>query len=41
MCLSKPLYMYVDTIIIHIICKWHAETTGGGGGGEDSLQLKN
>ena len=32
------------TIIIHIICEWHAEARGVGGGGrwrgKDSLQLK-
>ena len=42
MCLSKPLYVYVYTIIIHIICEWHAETMGDGRGvgGEDILKLK-
>ena len=33
MCLSNPLYVYVYTIIIHIICEWHAETRGVGGEG--------
>ena len=27
-CLSKPLCVYVCTIIIHIICESHAETRG-------------
>ena len=40
-CLSKPLCVYVSTVIIHFICEWHAEAWGllvcgggrGGGGG--------
>ena len=36
-CLSKPLCVYVCTIIIHIVCEWHAEARGG----EYNLQLKN
>ena len=33
-CLSKPLCVYVCTIIIHIMCEWHVGHVG------DSLQLK-
>ena len=28
-CLSKPLCVYVCSIIIHIISEWHAEARGG------------
>ena len=37
--LSKPLFVYVCTIIIHITYEWHAEARGGVG--KDSLQLAN